>query len=55
MNNEQETAMRECLPPGRSLERSRSREIIGRLAGQGVERYHADYSRQENDVLPRER
>lgn len=46
MNNEQETAMRECAA-GSLAGTLTFPEIIGRLAGQGVERYHADYSRQE--------
>lgn len=46
MNNEQEAAMRECAA-GSLTGTLTFPEIIGRLASHGVERYHADYSRQE--------
>jgi uncharacterized protein YbcV (DUF1398 family) len=46
MNSEQTTAMEMCARGALSGELSFP-DIIGRLAAIGVERYHADYSRQE--------
>lgn len=46
MNHDQEAAMRECAA-GSLAGTLTFPEIIGRLARHGVERYHADYSRQE--------
>jgi uncharacterized protein YbcV (DUF1398 family) len=46
MNSEQTTAMQGCAKGALSGELTFP-EIVGRLASIGVERYHADYSRQE--------
>lgn len=46
MNTEQTKVMQGCVQGALSGELTFP-EIVGRLASIGVERYHADYSRQE--------
>lgn len=47
MNSEKTAILQECIQGSLNNELTFP-EIVGRLAGIGVERYHADYCRQEN-------